>query len=402
MFDSLATAATPLQGLTAAVVTAPLPSDAAAVVDELRALEDLKCAAEARQARLALVLDEQRDAGAHAEIALARRVSPHRGRQLLSLARVLHELPHTRAAFNTGLISEWRATLIARGTACLSLEDRKTIDEQIAADPARLSLRGDREITCTVAREAARLDASSVARRRRRAESERRVTLRPAPDTMVYLTALLPVAQGVAVYAALRKAAATAIGTGAATSQGQAMADELVRRVTGATTGQPVTLRLTMPVETFLAGSDDPADLDLHGPIPAELGRFLVAESLDAGAKVWLKRLFRQPETGELIGMDSRARLFPPALAEFLDLRDQWCRNLWCGARIRHHDHVEPHTDGGPTSEINGQGLCVDCNQTKESPGWSSRAERAGPGQPHTVVTVTPTGHPYRSVSRAP
>ena len=50
---------------------------------------------------------------------------------------------------------------------------------------------------------AARLDAASVAKRRRRAESERRVTVRPAPDVMTYVTALLPVAQGVAVYAAL-------------------------------------------------------------------------------------------------------------------------------------------------------------------------------------------------------
>ena len=35
------------------------------------------------------------------------------------------------------------------------------------------------------------------------------VTIRPAPDTMTYLTALLPVAQGVSVYAALRREADT-------------------------------------------------------------------------------------------------------------------------------------------------------------------------------------------------
>jgi hypothetical protein len=31
------------------------------------------------------------------------------------------------------------------------------------------------------------------------------VTIRPAPDTMTYVTALLPVAQGVGVYAALEQ-----------------------------------------------------------------------------------------------------------------------------------------------------------------------------------------------------
>lgn len=391
MFEMLAEAVSP----------APPPAEAAAVVDELRALEELKCAAEARQARLALVLDQHRESGAHAEIALARRVSPHRGRTLLSLARVLHELPHTRRAFDAGLISEWRATLIARETACLSLEHRMAIDRQIAGDPVALSRRGDREIACQVAREAARLDAASVARRRRKAESERRVTVRPAPDTMVYLTALLPVAQGVAVYAALRAAGNTAVGTGAATSLGQAMADELVRRTTGSVSGQPVALRLVMPIESVLAASDEPADLDLHGPIPADLGRQLVAASLEADTQLWLKRLFRSPTTGELVAMDSRARLFPTALAEFIDLRDQWCRTPWCGAPIRHHDHIVPHANDGPTSEFNGQGLCVDCNQVKESAGWRSNGERAGPDGRHTVVTITPSGHTYRSVARA-
>jgi len=37
--------------------------------------------------------------------------------------------------------------------------------------------------------------------RTRRAEADRRVTLRPAPETMTLLTALLPVAQGVAASA---------------------------------------------------------------------------------------------------------------------------------------------------------------------------------------------------------
>ena len=48
-------------------------------------------------------------------------------------------------------------------------------------------------------------DASgaSVAARRRRAESDRCTSLRPAPDTMTWFTACLPVKDGVAVHAAL-------------------------------------------------------------------------------------------------------------------------------------------------------------------------------------------------------
>ena len=42
--------------------------------------------------------------------------------------------------------------------------------------------------------------------------SERRVAVRPAPDTMAYLTALLPVGPGVAGYAALTRHADTLRG----------------------------------------------------------------------------------------------------------------------------------------------------------------------------------------------
>ena len=45
----------------------------------------------------------------------------------------------------------------------------------------------------------AELDPASVVRRRRRAEADRHVTTRPAPDVMTWLGALLPVKAGVAV-----------------------------------------------------------------------------------------------------------------------------------------------------------------------------------------------------------
>lgn len=390
----------------------PLPDDASAIVDELRELEELKCAAEARQARLGHALDRIRQdelaerkrfesspapVAPHLEIALARRISPHRGRQALSLARFLAtDLPHTRAAFDAGRISEWRASLIARETSCLEAAHRAAVDELVAGDRDALSRKGDREIVSVCRREAARLDAAAVAARRRRAESERRVSIRPAPDAMVYLTALLPVAQGVGVYAALKAAADTAFGTGRATSIGAAMADELVRRATGRekVEAQPVAVRLTMSSDALLAHADDPAFLDGFGPIPAEAARALVADNLDADVRVWLKRLFVRPRDGDLVAMESKARLFPRALGEFIELRDRWCRNAYCGAPIRNLDHVEPRARGGATSAENGQGLCVSCNQAKEAAGFSSRPE---PGQRHSVEMVTPTGHAYRT-----
>jgi hypothetical protein len=293
-----------MQQVTAdALASAPLPRDAAAIVEELRALEELKCVAEARQARLAVALEAMRTAegdgsAVFAEVALARRVSAFKGRQLHSLAKVLfRELPCTKAAFEAGLISQWRAQIIARETGCLTLEHRMLVDERIAGDPVELSQRGDRETVVAIQEYAARLDAAVLARRRRYAESARRVSVRPASDSMVFFTALLPVAQGVGLYASLKAFANTAVGTGEATSVGAAMADELVRRVTGVSheRPQPVAVGLVVPVGSLLDRADDPAFMPDYGPVPAEVARALVADNLDAGARVWLKRLFTRP-----------------------------------------------------------------------------------------------------------
>ena len=46
----------------------------------------------------------------------------------------------------------------------------------------------------------------------------------------------------------------------------------------------------------------------------------------------------------------------------------------------------------------NGRATCVRSNQVREMPGWQVRLVHDGRGeQPHTVTTITPTGHTYTS-----
>ena len=129
--------------------------------------------------------------------------------------------------------------------------------------------------------------------------------------------------------------------------------------------------------------------------MPAGAARDLVASAL-AEAHATLRRLYTT-STGSLVAMDSRSRTFPAALGLFIDLRDQSCRTPWCDAPIRHRDHVVPDHAGGPTSGGNGQGLCEACNQAKEAPGFTATTDQR-PGEPHTVVTTTPTGHQVLSL----
>lgn len=83
---------------------------------------------------------------------------------------------------------------------------------------------------------------------------------------------------------------------------------------------------------------------------------------------MWVRRLYTDPVTGVLRERDSRKRLFTGGLRAFLVARDQTCRNAWCGAPVRHIDHIRRHTDQGPTDPGNGRGLCARCNLARERP----------------------------------
>ena len=165
------------------------------------------------------------------QVALARRDSQHRGGRHVGLAVALHtELPHTRKALEQGRISEWQATLICKETACVDPDLRLRADERLAPD---LGAVGDRTLERNAARVTAELDAAAVADRSRKAARDRRVTVRPAPDTMAYLTALLPATVAVAAYAALTSYTHLVVGEGDQRGRGQIMADTLVDRLTG-------------------------------------------------------------------------------------------------------------------------------------------------------------------------
>jgi len=363
---------TAVKDLVRILATVPAATDSAGLIDEIRDLEDLKSAAAALQARRAVAFDalqrrEQAAAGVPAEklgtgvgaqIALARRESPAKGGRLLGLAQALvTEMPHTLAALETGLLNEWRATLLVRETACLTA-------------------------------------------------AERHVSLRPAPDTMCHLSALLPVAQGVAVYNALTRHADTLRTAGDPRTRGQAMADALVERTTGTPGGiSGIEIQLVMTDRTLFQADSEPARLPGYGTVPAGWARTLINDTAGTGTgtpgeerdvKTWLRRLYTRPGSGELVGMDSRARIFPTGLRRLIQTRDDTCRTPYCNAPIRHLDHIVPWHNGGATSHGNGAGLCEACNHTKETPGWTARPR---PGPRHTLQLTTPTGHTYYSTA---
>jgi len=214
------------------------------LIDQIGALERLKAACAAAQARLTHTFAvSQTAAGAArkqsaettrrsiaAQVALTRHDSRFHGQRHVATAFALVEMPETLSALRRGDTTERRARIVLEQFACLTPADRRHADTVIGGDLPRL---GDRTAQSRAAAIAYRLDPEAVMGKIRGAVKDRHISLRPAPDTMTRLSALLPVAYGVAVYAALSKSADSTIATGDGRARGQIMADELVSRVTG-------------------------------------------------------------------------------------------------------------------------------------------------------------------------
>lgn len=196
----------------------------------------------------------------------------------------------------------------------------------------------------------------------------------------------------------------------------------LVECVTGTPGGiTGIEIQLVMTDRALFQGDSEPARLTGYGVVPAGWARDALTQAQGQGRgqeddvrttgggttgggtgpgsealNAWVRRLYTAPGTGELVAMDSRARLFPAGLRRFIEARDDTCRTPYCDAPIRHLDHIVPWHNGGTTSLGNAAGLCEACNHTKETPGWKAKPR---PGPRHTIEVQTPTGHSYQSTA---
>ena len=206
-----------LASMITALADMNLDAPEAELIDQLTALEKIKAAAAAAQAKLTVAFDRTHttrmtelrvDAAeirrsVRAQVALARRDTRAKGdHHVATAAALVRELPRTLAALTVGDTSERAAASIAREVAHLPAQQRAIVDAELAD---RLAQWGYRRTEREARRLVIRLDPAGAADRAEKAAGGRRVTIRPAPNAMTYLTALLPAADGVACYAALTR-----------------------------------------------------------------------------------------------------------------------------------------------------------------------------------------------------
>lgn len=255
------------------------------------------------------------------------------GHRLAEAQRLVQVLPHTLRALEAGDLYLPQARLVLELTRPCSDPVAAAVDERLHRGPdgpvdlSAWSARRLRErLRRLVLRTQAELEPEQVAEAERTAREGRRVSVRPEPDGMGSLWALLPAEQLRAFTAGLdelhRRQLAADRDAGVERTADQRRADVLARlpalalhALDGTSPGTApggtafaatVVLNVHVPVATVLGLADAPAVLDGHGPISAEHVRRLLPSAR-------LRRVLVDEDTGEPLHV--QARLHPPVPA---------------------------------------------------------------------------------------
>jgi hypothetical protein len=436
--------------------TDPCRLSDAQLIDAMVGCERTAAWAEARQARLMAEFakrrpsDDATPAGsdrlsvtspfAPDEVGLALRLS--RGSANARIAQSLelvHRLPETLQAWESGRLDERRVTAICDAVRHLSPEKAHAVQQRVLA---RASEQTPAQLRAALNRAVLSVDPDGAAKRHRSARRDRRVAVGDERDGMASLWALLSAPDARSAYQWLSRLA-RGIGTDdprgmnarradllvdlltgkltyAATTPGTSHSDEPTRHrhpvdqtraadgvdtssgsvATGdagngdgadsvpprpVSPGKPL-VQVIMPLSTLMGAEDQPCELVGHGAIPAGLAREIATDAV-------LKRLVYDPLSGALLDHGRTTYRPPAALADFVRARDVYCRSPICRRRAidAELDHVVPYPKG-PTSADNMAGYCVHDHHMKHAPGWQVRAHDDG-----GIEWITPTGHSYLS-----
>ncbi len=297
------------------------------------------------------------------------------GQTMSSCRRLVQSMPGMLAALAEGRMTAAAAHRVGRTVGPATPALRREVDDVLTAHLPYLADCGTDEWGAEAEKVLHGLDPHGAARRHRTARRERSVTVRRAEHGMSVVTARLSGLDGARIRKGLSVAAERARAEGDRRGHQQIMADLFADALIGRGDGiDPSTLEVGVIItdrSLLVAGHADAATIEGLGPVPyehirEEMQRALTAEG-DGDLAMTLRRLYMDADDGQLVGVESRARAFPPALSRFLRLSHQTCRAPYCDAAIRQNDHIVPWSQGGATSLMNANGLCAADNRKEES-----------------------------------
>ncbi|MFC0437835.1 uncharacterized protein DUF222 [Kutzneria buriramensis] len=195
----------------------------------------------------------------------------------------------------------------------------------------------------------AQADPTGYEQRHQKAKAERRVEIRPLPDGMAHLTAILPAVEARMVHDLLCADAKDLPKDERTTDQKRA--DAFLDRFLGQAKERDVRVHVTMSMETLMGLTEDPALLEGYGPITADTARELAMDG------IWRAILLDEHDQAEAIGKHT----YRPGqrLKELVGVRSgSVCSAPGCTRSVQEGDHVTPWPKGHTTLP-NLKGLCT-------------------------------------------
>ncbi|HEU4666694.1 MAG TPA: DUF222 domain-containing protein, partial [Arthrobacter sp.] len=151
-----------------------------------------------------------------------------------------------------------------------------------------------------------------------------------------------------------------------------------------------VQVLVTVPVFSFLGLTDEPANLDGYGPIPASMARKLLADGANS-----FYRVLVDPRDGAPLEIGHTSYRLTKAMKKALQLRDGKCTFPGCNNRTldTEADHLQAWQHGGNTGISNLAHLCPKHHRLKHNSGWkpTPATKTEAPGW------TSPTGRLYKA-----
>jgi hypothetical protein len=318
--------------------------------------------------------------GAREEVAIEIGASPQAAAGLILQARdLVTRLPATMDALAAGEIDYRRALAMGDLTEVLSPEDARRVELRVLAKGGRFNPSQFRQ---AIRYHVIKVDPASAEKRRQAARQQRDVTLLEGVDGMGHLTADLTADEAIAAHERI-DLLARRVKTPERTL-GQCRADVFRDLILGKG-GEHVSVRVnvTVPMTTLLGLNEHPGELSGYGPITAAHARELAEHA------TW-RRVLTDP-VGQVVEI-GRRRYASPGTAEFVRIRDRFCRMPGCTtpAGRAEIDHTLRHADDGLSVMGNLAALCKHHNLMRERSDWE--VSQPVPG---ALVFISPEGRRY-------
>jgi hypothetical protein len=334
----------------------------------------------------------RRSRGVAAELAMALAVSQSWAQKMVADAEVLTtRLPKTFALMEDGILDAYRASRVCHATAWLSDGKAREVDLILAE---RLPGKDATQIRRAATHAAAQADPEGHAAGVRRRRATRKVTLvHRETGTASLAIKDAPVEKMNAAYARLDRAARKLKTQAESRTLDQIRADVATDLLLSGSGGKQerAEVFLYMDFLTYAGLNDDPAELAIGGPIPAELARHIAS-----GPKTVLRRILTDPCTGQALEL-GKTRYRPKAgLEEYRRVRDRECRGPGCTrpAQFCRDDHLSGHEDESANADLSLIGFCARDNKLKDEPGWS---HQVAPDGSLTITSPSRLQHVSRS-----